>query len=491
MVYSRDFILSALQGRIAAEHRERGLNRAWYWQAIVTPLLILMGLAQAGLMLLAWLPVTSSLLETIARVFSRNAAGFFLRACYWKAKLKFLGQDTIIDQSVEIWGPGAVAIGSQCHIDTNVRLAAGERRYSQEGWISIGDYVHLGPGVHISGRGGVKIGDFVGLMANVHIYSATGVPYRPDSPDQLISMTHMAPAHQQNIIEGPIYIDDYACIGMMTRVMPGVRVGRGAIVHGGCELTRAVPPFANYGGVLRSRQIDWRRPVPSQGQPRVSEPLTGYEEIETDSSGIRIREVLDPKDLQTLTQVIDLHRLAFQEGVTTQLGIGFLFHYYKAMIEGSGGTLWVAEKEGKVCGFMGCATDRITFKQAHWAGTDLLILWKIITNQLTFSSVWRAIRKNYKARKFPDRPELLSIVVSPDVRRSGLGRRFLDTWFTHLQRKRLKEFIVFTDNPEGIGFYRKYGGEELFNFPLGSRRSACYRFQIPQKKLRLSPPPQP
>lgn len=257
IVYSLDFVLAALQGQIT---EPQNVRRTVPWLIGGTIVRAIMALIQALIMLCARIPVLSWFVETLARTFTRNAAGFFLRSCYWKARLKSLGTDTLIDQGVEIWGPANVSIGSDCHIDTNVRLAAGERRHKQRGSIEIGEYVHLGPGVHIAGRGGVTIGDYVGISSNAHLYSATGVIERPADPGQLISMSHMAPRDQQHTIERPIVIESFSFIGMMTRILPGVRVGYGAVVHANCELTRDVPAFANIGGVPRGKQIGWRRP---------------------------------------------------------------------------------------------------------------------------------------------------------------------------------------------------------------------------------------
>lgn len=256
-VYSTEFVLSTLQG--CGTDREN-IRRTPLWLAAAWICRVIMGALQASIMGLVWVPVVSWFVETFARVFTRNPVGFFLRACYWKAKLKSLGQDTIIDQFVEIWGASNVSIGSHCHINTNVRMAAGEASHGQHGSITVGNFVHIGPGVHIAGRGSVTIGDFVGIMAHAHIYSATGMIERPSDPGQLVSMSHMAPPDQQHIIEAPIVIEPYALVGMMARIMPGVRVGKGAIVHSGAELTKDVPPFANFGGLPRGKIIGWRRP---------------------------------------------------------------------------------------------------------------------------------------------------------------------------------------------------------------------------------------
>ena len=488
-VYSREFILLALQGKLTEPHR---LSRTVAWLTLATVVQALMVIAQAILMLLAFIPITSCFLETMSRVSSRNTAGFFLRACYWKAKLKHLGQDTFIDQNVEIWGAASVSIGSHCHIDTNVRLAAGERQHSQHGWISVGDYVHLGPGVHIAGRGGVRIGSFVGIMANAHIYSATGVIEHPDDPGQLICMTHTVPHDQQYVVESPIWVEDYALIGMMTRIMPGVRIGRAAIVHANVELKRNVQPFANIGAIPQGRQIGWRKP--RRTSPKWVEPTRKQvcEDTSTTpspaASQTRIYEITDATDTDAISQVVDLHLGAFPEGVTTQLGRSFVFNYYLAIVRSEDAVLWVAEYAGTIEGFLGCATNRSSFEHEHRSGAArILATWKFFTLRLSPFAINRALRKRRLSRHMQDKAELLSIVVAPTLRRTGLGKRFLSIWADRMRESHLTSYIVFTDNIEGIQFYEKYGGERLFKFKLGTVWSACYRFDVEASEALAGP----
>lgn len=481
LVYTLDFILATLQGYFTEPQK---ISHAPAWLVIGRIMQAFMAVAQLLLMLLAWLPITSTLFEVVARTFSRNALGFFLRACYWKAKLSYLGQDTIIDQNVEIWGPANVSIGSRCHIDTTVRLAAGERRHRQHGSIRIGNFVHLGPGVHIAGRGGVYIHDFVGIMANAHLYSATGVIERPSDPGQLISMSHMAPHDQQHVVEAPIVVEDFAFLGMMTRVMPGVGVGRGAVVHANCELVRDVPPFANIGGVPRGRQIGWRK-------PRRKSPLWAIPTVEQIAKLDRplIEVLTDPNDESSLDEILELHFEAFRDGVTTQLGRSFVRRYYKAMIRRKGATLWIARINGRICGFMGCTTDRKAFERAQRSGmTRLLALWRFITFRLSPIAALRVLRKRRLSHDYRDYAELLSIVVAPSDRRLGLGKKFLDVWVDALRAASIPGYIVFTDNMEGIRFYEKYRGECLFKFELHSLWSACYRFQVGKPEKQAETP---
>lgn len=479
LVYNLDFILATLQGCAANPEQT---NHSGGWVVIGRIVQFFMSIAQAILMFLSWLPFISMFMETLARVFSRNPLGFFLRACYWKTKLRHLGQNTIIDQNVEIWGASSVSVGSCCHLDTNVRMAAGERRHGQHGWITIGNYVHLGPGVHIAGRGGVEIQNMVGVSANAHFYSATNTFEKPSDPGQLISMSHMVPYDQQYVYEKPIIIEEYAFIGMMARIMPGVRVGRAAIVHANTELVRDVPALANYGGVARGRIIGWRKPRRLSPRFALGTKPAGFEKIaQYEEREPVIREVVNASEWETLVQIANLHCEAFREGVTTQLGRNFIYRYYTAMIKSETAHLWVAERGGKVLGFLGCCTDRIAFEHANRSGsTRLLAIWRLLTFRLSPMAIMRAMRKQSLSHDFPDKAELLSIVVSPTSRRLGLGKRFLDIWLKTLRDTGLNEFVVYTDNPEGISFYNKYGGTLLFKFRLRDLYSACYRFKLPE-----------
>jgi acetyltransferase-like isoleucine patch superfamily enzyme len=55
-------------------------------------------------------------------------------------------------------------------------------------------------------------------------------------------------SHRELVYEGPISIGDYAFIGLGTIVLPGVSIGRGAIVGSGSVVTKDVPDNTVVGG---------------------------------------------------------------------------------------------------------------------------------------------------------------------------------------------------------------------------------------------------
>lgn len=267
LVFSEEYIIRGLRGDVVGRMGKPGP----LLRAAVRVLQVLMAIAQALVFLLVYIPLLNLLLEPAIVFFKRGTAGYFLRACYWKARLRRLGQDTLIDRGVEIWGPRNIRVGARCHLDTYVRLAAGESAFGQKGNIEIGDYTHLSPRVHLAGRGGLKIGDFVELGANVHAYSASNQIVNPRFPGQLITLSHVAPEPLQYITEAEIEIDDYAVVGVYSLLLPGANLGKGAIVRPYTIITSRCLPFSDFAGPGRGTQIGWRQPPTAGAAPAVKE----------------------------------------------------------------------------------------------------------------------------------------------------------------------------------------------------------------------------
>ena len=103
--------------------------------------------------------------------------------------------------------------------------------------------------------------------------------------------------------------------------MPGVRVGRGAVIQAKPKLMRNAPPFANVGAVPRGRQIGWRRPRRTGPRHDPASAETLGDRIASQREDVYIREVVDPNDRPTTEAVIDLRPEAFREGVTVGAGV--------------------------------------------------------------------------------------------------------------------------------------------------------------------------
>ena len=90
----------------------------------------------------------------------------------------------------------------------------------------------------LDNRGGITIGENVSISSEVCILTADHDPHSPT-------------------FEGrarPVVIGNHAFVGTRAIILPGVTIGRGAIVAAGAVVTRNVEPFAIVAGVP-ARQI--------------------------------------------------------------------------------------------------------------------------------------------------------------------------------------------------------------------------------------------
>lgn len=99
--------------------------------------------------------------------------------------------------------------------------------------ISIGKNTIINKKCVIDGRGGLIIGDNVDIAQETNIWTEQ---HNYNSPDYLS-------------VCKPVYIDDYVWLASRVTVLPGVTIGRGAVVACGAIVTKDVPPLAIVAGV--------------------------------------------------------------------------------------------------------------------------------------------------------------------------------------------------------------------------------------------------
>ena len=104
------------------------------------------------------------------------------------------------------------------------------------GGISIGS--GSGLGVNCSVHGPLRIGDNVMMGPEVTILTHTHNIERTDIP-----------MGQQGMRVAEVVVGNDVWIGMRVVIMPGVKVGNGAVIGAGAVVTKDVPDFAVVGGV--------------------------------------------------------------------------------------------------------------------------------------------------------------------------------------------------------------------------------------------------
>jgi maltose O-acetyltransferase len=92
-------------------------------------------------------------------------------------------------------------------------------------------------------RGGLEIGADVSISPNVMIVTAQHDPHDPGF----------------RYVSARVVVEDHVFIGSRATILPGVTVGRGAVIAAGAVVSRDVEPLTIVGGVP-ARQIGVRDP---------------------------------------------------------------------------------------------------------------------------------------------------------------------------------------------------------------------------------------
>lgn len=105
--------------------------------------------------------------------------------------------------------------------------------YKSREKLRIGDNSIINRDCTLDARGGIIIGSNVSISPEV----------------MLITSEHLKNDPDFGIRDQPIVIEDYVWIGSRATVLPGVTIGKGAIVAAGAMVIRDAPPFSVVGGV--------------------------------------------------------------------------------------------------------------------------------------------------------------------------------------------------------------------------------------------------
>ena len=127
-------------------------------------------------------------------------------------------------------------------IGTSSTIHTGARFYKPSN-ISIGKGTIIGEQVVLDGRDKLVIGNNVDIATGVMIYNAQ---HNIEDPNFLAQ-------------SAPVKIDDYVFIGPRSIILPGVIIGKGAVVAAGSVVTKNVSEFEVVGGVpaklIKTRNI--------------------------------------------------------------------------------------------------------------------------------------------------------------------------------------------------------------------------------------------
>jgi acetyltransferase-like isoleucine patch superfamily enzyme len=198
--------------------------------------------------------------EAVAELYTRHMHGddplnTSMRAVIWRAAARRVGKGLQVGSGVGFKHVETFVIGEGVFIGAQSYL---QGRF--DGTFEIGDHVWIGPQSYFDARD-LILEEYVGWGPGARVLGSahTAIPVN-------------VPIIQTDLDIRPVRIQAWADIGTNAVILPGVTVGRGAIVGAGAVVTHDVPPFSVVAGVP-ARVIRERVPqdVPRDGQePRLS-----------------------------------------------------------------------------------------------------------------------------------------------------------------------------------------------------------------------------
>jgi acetyltransferase-like isoleucine patch superfamily enzyme len=185
--------------------------------------------------------------EELLALYSRFAANdstfdTSMRRIVLRALSRVFGNGITIAPQAGFRHPGTFEIGDGVFIDSQVYI---QGRF--DGRCVVGKKVWLGPQVYLDARG-LVIGDHVGMGPGSKVLGSQ----HTDRPFDI-------PIIESDLEIKPVVIEDWPDVGTNAVILPGVTIGRGAIVGAGAMVTRDVPPFAVAAGVP-AKAVNWRDP---------------------------------------------------------------------------------------------------------------------------------------------------------------------------------------------------------------------------------------
>lgn len=150
-----------------------------------------------------------------------------------RTDFKEIGEHVIIEKGVEVYNPQNIKLGNNIYIGHKTVLKSYHFKEME-----IGDNTRIGRECLFHSAGGIKIGKSVGIGHRVSILTSQ---------------------HRSEFIEipllfsplefKPVEIEEGSEIGIGAIILPGVKIGKGSIVHAGAVVGVNVPEFEIWGGV--------------------------------------------------------------------------------------------------------------------------------------------------------------------------------------------------------------------------------------------------
>ena len=186
----------------------------------------------------------SAQLDDLYRLYSKGTSyvDALMRRSALRALCKQFGMDVTVEPNVGFMHPETMTIGNGVFIGEQAILQG-----RHDGHCVIGDFTWIGPQSFFDARD-LELGSYVGWGPGARVLGSTHTGMPSDIP---IIQTELEIAS--------IRVGDWADIGVNAVILPGVEIGKGAIIGAGAVVKKDVPKFAVEDG-LPAQVIDHRDP---------------------------------------------------------------------------------------------------------------------------------------------------------------------------------------------------------------------------------------
>lgn len=168
----------------------------------------------------------------------------FIYSGWWSRFFSSFGLNSYIAPYASyICGMDKISIGNGTYLGKNIQLTAWTS-YKEQSFnpiISIGDGCSIGEDNHITAINSIKIGNNVLTGKKVLISDNS---HGMTTYDQLI----IPPVNRNLYSKGSVVIEDDVWIGEKASILPGVHIGRGAIIAANSVVTKDVPDYCVVAG---------------------------------------------------------------------------------------------------------------------------------------------------------------------------------------------------------------------------------------------------
>ncbi|HGO5294084.1 TPA: DapH/DapD/GlmU-related protein [Photobacterium damselae subsp. damselae] len=154
-----------------------------------------------------------------------------------------IGKNCFISSDIVLHNPHNISIGDFSEISKNSSLTTWGREHNNEiPLIDIRNNVSIGEGAHITAcnfiqlNDNVLLGKYVTITDNSHGYS--------DRTDNFLP-----PLKREVVSSGIVIIESRVWIGDKVTILPGVRIGEGAIIGSNSVVTKDIPKYSVAVGI--------------------------------------------------------------------------------------------------------------------------------------------------------------------------------------------------------------------------------------------------